>query len=136
MTGVQTCALPISGFLGISNLLRGTVAGTDTVTLAEGTTIRVKPEALAGRSGEVAVGIRPEKISPEASGANSLPGMVKESAYIGVSTQYIVRTQNGDITVVVLNDRPGTVPRKPGDQLTLSWEPEATFVVDPMEEAA
>jgi hypothetical protein len=62
--------------------------------------------------------------------------MVKESAYIGVSTQYIVRTQNGDITVVVLNDRPGTVPRKPGDQLTLSWEPEATFVVDPMEEAA
>jgi spermidine/putrescine transport system ATP-binding protein len=126
----------VAGFLGISNLLRGTVAGTDTVTLAEGTTIRVKPEALAGRSGEVAVGIRPEKISPEASGANSLPGMVKESAYIGVSTQYIVRTQNGDITVVVLNDRPGTVPRKPGDQLTLSWEPEATFVVDPMEEAA
>jgi len=65
-----------------------------------------------------------------------LPGKVTESAYIGVSTQYIVKTEHGDITVVVLNDRPGTVPHKPGDRLTLSWEPEATFVVDPMEEAA
>jgi spermidine/putrescine transport system ATP-binding protein len=127
----------VAGFLGISNLLRGTVAGEDTVRLADGTTIRVKPGALAGRSGEVAVGIRPEKISPEASGgANTLPGKIKESAYIGVSTQYIVKTQHGDVTVVVLNDRPGTVPHRAGDQLTLSWEPEATFVVDPMEEAA
>ena len=126
----------VAGFLGISNLLRGTVTGADAVKLADGTMIRVKPEALAGRSGEVAVGIRPEKISPEAGDANALPGVVKESAYIGVSTQYIVKTENGDITVVVLNDRPGTVPHKPGDQLKLSWKPEATFVVDPMEEPA
>jgi len=126
----------VAGFLGISNLLLGKVAGADTVTLADGTAIRVKAGALAGRSGEVAVGIRPEKISPEAGDSNSLPGKVTESAYIGVSTQYIVKTQHGDITVVVLNDRPGTVPHKPGDRLTLSWEPEATFVVDPMEEAA
>jgi spermidine/putrescine transport system ATP-binding protein len=126
----------VAGFLGISNLLRGTVTGADAVKLADGTMIRVKPEALAGRSGEVAVGIRPEKISPEAGDASALPGVVKESAYIGVSTQYIVKTENGDITVVVLNDRPGTVPHKPGDQLKLSWEPEATFVVDPMEEPA
>jgi putative spermidine/putrescine transport system ATP-binding protein len=127
----------VAGFLGISNLLRGTIAGADAVRLDDGTTtIRVAPSSLAGRSGKVAVGIRPEKIRPEAGDANALPGVVKESAYIGVSTQYIVRTQNGDVTVVVLNHRPGTVPHKPGDQLTLSWEPEATFVVDPMEEAA
>jgi spermidine/putrescine transport system ATP-binding protein len=126
----------VAGFLGISNLLRGTVTGADAVRLADGTTIRVAPSSLAGRSGEVAVGIRPEKIRAEAGDANAFPGVVKESAYIGVSTQYIIKTQNGDVTVVVLNDRPGTVPHKPGDQLTLSWEPEATFVVDPMEEAA
>src|SRR4051794_32432321 len=42
----------VAGFLGISNLLQGTVAGVDTVTLADGTAIRVKPGALAGRSGE------------------------------------------------------------------------------------
>jgi hypothetical protein len=59
--------------------------------------------------------------------------VVKERAYIGVSTQYIVETRNGNITVVVLNDRPGTVPHAPGDHLTLSWDPEATFVVDSTE---
>src|SRR5438045_1854877 len=67
---------------------------------------------------------------------NRLPGKVKERAYIGVSTQYIVETQNGNITVVVLNDRPGTVPLGPGDRLTLSWDPEATFVVDSLEGSA
>jgi spermidine/putrescine transport system ATP-binding protein len=126
----------VAGFLGISNLLEGTVAGPDTVTLADGTTIRVRPGSLNGHSGPVAVGIRPEKIRPDDHDANTLPGVVKERAYIGVSTQYIVETKHGDVTVVVLNDRPGTVPFDPGNQLTLSWDPDATFVVDSMEGTA
>jgi spermidine/putrescine transport system ATP-binding protein len=125
----------VAGFLGISNLLRGTVAGPDEVKLGDGTTIRVRAGSLAGRTGDVAVGIRPEKIRPDAQDPNALPGVVRERAYIGVSTQYIVETRNGNVTVVVLNDRPGAVPHSPGDHLTLSWDPEATFVVDPMEEA-
>jgi len=126
----------VAGFLGISNLLPGTVAGADTVKLGDGTTIRVRAGSLDGRAGNVAVGIRPEKIRPDEQDPNALPGVVRERAYIGVSTQYIVETRNGNITVVVLNDRPGTVPHSPGDHLTLGWDPEATFVVDPMEEAA
>jgi spermidine/putrescine transport system ATP-binding protein len=126
----------VAGFLGISNLLPGTVDGPDRVRLGDGTTIRVRAGSLDGRSGAVAVGIRPEKIRPDEEDPNALPGVVTESAYIGVSTQYIVETRNGNITVVVLNDRPGTVPHSPGDHLTLSWDPEATFVVDTMEEAA
>ena len=125
----------VAGFLGISNLLRGAVAGPDEVKLGDGTTIRVRAGSLAGRTGDVAVGIRPEKIRPDAQDPNALPGVVRERAYIGVSTQYIVETRNGNVTVVVLNDRPGAVPHSPGDHLTLSWDPEATFVVDPMEEA-
>jgi spermidine/putrescine transport system ATP-binding protein len=125
----------VAGFLGISNLLRGAVAGPDEVKLGDGTTIRVRAGSLAGRTGGVAVGIRPEKIRPDAQDPNALPGVVRERAYIGVSTQYIVETRNGNVTVVVLNDRPGAVPHSPGDHLTLSWDPEATFVVDPMEEA-
>ena len=125
----------VAGFLGISNLLRGAVAGPDEVKLGDGTTIRVRVGSLAGRTGDVAVGIRPEKIRPDAQDPNALPGVVRERAYIGVSTQYIVETRNGNVTVVVLNDRPGAVPHSPGDHLTLSWDPEATFVVDPMEEA-
>jgi spermidine/putrescine transport system ATP-binding protein len=126
----------VAGFLGISNLLPGAVAGPDSVKLADGTTIRVRAGSLVGRTGNVAVGIRPEKIRPDDQDPNILLGVVRERAYIGVSTQYIVETHNGNVTVVVLNDRPGTVPHNPGDHLTLSWDPEATFVVDPMEEAA
>jgi spermidine/putrescine transport system ATP-binding protein len=125
----------VASFLGISNLLRGTVAGGDTVRLEDGTTIRTRAGALDGRSGAVAVGIRPEKIRPSAGDANTLPGTVKESAYIGVSTQYIVETSNGDVTVVVLNDQPGAAAHAPGERLSLSWDPESTFVVDPTEEA-
>ena len=123
----------VAGFLGISNLLHGTVSATDGVRLVDGTTVRVPVNSLRGRSGSVAVGIRPEKIRPDGQDTNTLQGVVKERAYIGVSTQYIVETRNGNITVVVLNDRPGTVPHAPGDHLTLSWDPEATFVVDSTE---
>ena len=126
----------VASFLGISNLLTGAVAGPDEVRLEDGTTVRVRNGSLNGRKGRVAVGIRPEKIRPDDHDPNRLPGKVKERAYIGVSTQYIVETQNGNITVVVLNDRPGTVPLGPGDRLTLSWDPEATFVVDSLEGSA
>jgi spermidine/putrescine transport system ATP-binding protein len=126
----------VASFLGISNLLHGTVSAFDAVRLDDGTMVRVPSEALRGRAGRVAVGIRPEKIRPDGSAPNTLRGAVKERAYIGVSTQYIVETRNGNITVVVLNDRSGTVPLGPGDQVTLSWDPEATFVVDPTEGTA
>jgi spermidine/putrescine transport system ATP-binding protein len=126
----------VASFLGISNLLGGTVAGQDAVRLDDGTTIRVRSGSLNGRTGTVSVGIRPEKIRPAGGDANVLPGVVKESAYIGVSTQYIVETRNGDMTVVVLNDQPGASAHAPGDNVTLSWDPESTFVVDPTEEPA
>jgi spermidine/putrescine transport system ATP-binding protein len=126
----------VASFLGISNLLAGNVAGPDAVRLEDGTAIRVRAGSLNGRTGRVAVGIRPEKIRPDDQDANALPGVVKERAYVGVSTQYIVETRNGNVSVCVLNDRPGTIPLDPGDRLTLSWDPEATFVVDSMEGTA
>jgi spermidine/putrescine transport system ATP-binding protein len=126
----------VAGFLGVSNLLRGTVAGSDAVRLADGTTVRVRAGSLNGRAGAVAVGIRPEKIRPGGGDSNSIQGTVKESAYIGVSTQYVVETANADMAVVVLNDQPGNAAHAPGDRLTLSWDPESTFVVDMTEEPA
>ena len=126
----------VAGFLGISNLLAGSVAGPDLVRLEDGTEVRVRSGSLNGRTGSVSVGIRPEKIRPDDHDPNTLPGVVKERAYIGVSTQYVVETQNGDVTVVVLNDRPGATPLAPGNRLTLSWDPEATFVVDSREGSA
>jgi spermidine/putrescine transport system ATP-binding protein len=126
----------VAGFLGASNLLRGTVEGADAVRLDSGDVVRVAREALEGRSGRVAVGIRPEKIRPgrPEGDENALTGTVRESAYVGVSTQYVVETAAGPVSVYVQNDRPATGAVREGDGLTLAFSPDATFVVDPEEE--
>jgi spermidine/putrescine transport system ATP-binding protein len=123
----------VAGFLGVSNLIPGTVSGSDTVRLRSGPEVRVRPDALAGRTGEVAVGIRPEKIELGQGQANSLDGTVVEEAYVGASTQYIVETGCGLLTVYRQNAVPGLNGAAPGQRLTLSWSPESTFVVDSLE---
>lgn len=124
----------VAGFLGASNLLVGRVIGPDRVRLRDATEVSVPPAALAAHTGEVAIGIRPEKIRVGAGEANELSGAIVESAYIGVSTQYIVETSAGSLTVYVQNERPGEVGLAVGARLTLSWSPDSTFVVDPPEE--
>ena len=124
----------VAGFLGVSNLLEGTVTGGE-VRLADGTPVRVTGEALQGRSGTVAVGIRPEKIRLGREGENTLAGTIAERAYIGVATEYVVDTPLGRLTVYAQNDRPGAAGHLPGTEVTLSWSPDSTFVVDPTEEA-
>ena len=118
----------VAGFLGASNLLRGTVQGPDAIRLDEGTVVRAQVD---GRSGRVAAGVRPEKITIGAGGGvNELHGTIAESAYIGVATQVVVRTGAGTVHVFAQNiDSGGRVP-PPGTNVTLSWAPEATFVVD------
>jgi spermidine/putrescine transport system ATP-binding protein len=120
----------VAGFLGVSNMLAGVVGGSDVVRLEGGGEVRVPPGVLAGRSGRVAVGVRPEKLRIGAGGVNELAGYVAEIAYIGVSSQYVVKTQAGPITVYVQNTDPGALQAAPGNAVTLSWSPEATFVVD------
>jgi spermidine/putrescine transport system ATP-binding protein len=125
----------VAGFLGISNLIPGTVSGSETVRLRHGPEVRVRRDALAGRSGEVAVGIRPEKIELGQGQPNSLDGTVVEEAYVGVATQYIVDTTCGRLSVYRQNASRGLNGARPGQRLTLSWSPDSTFVVDSTEEA-
>ncbi|HEX5469691.1 MAG TPA: ABC transporter ATP-binding protein [Gaiellaceae bacterium] len=118
----------VARFLGVSNLLEGVSLGDGTVRLEDGTVVRAP--GAAGRRGPVAVGIRPEKIHLGRSGENALTGEIAERAYIGVSTQYIVSTPHGPITVYVQNSDSAAAAVHPGDQATVSWSPDATFVVD------
>ena len=124
----------VAGFLGVSNLLEGTATGDGSVKLADGTVVQVPHEALGGRTGTVRIGVRPEKLRIGGEEANSLAGTVTESAYIGVSTQYILDTPAGPVTVYVQNDRTGGQVAT-GERLTLSWSPDSTFVVDAEEGA-
>ena len=121
----------VAGFLGVSNLLAGVVAGEDRVRLDDGTEVRLP---LGGRSGRVAVGVRPEKVRLGAGAGNELPGTVTETAYVGVATEVIVTTPAGIVSVFAQNTESGAIPPAPGSHVTLSWSPESTFVVDRPEE--
>ncbi len=87
--------------------------------------LRVGPGVLNGETGAVSVGIRPEKLRVGGDEGNSLTGEIVERAYVGVSTQYVVRTAVGDVTVFVQ----GAGSQMPGEQIELTFAPEATFVV-------
>ena len=122
----------VAGFLGASNLLAGTCEGDGVVRCANGALLRVP--AAAGRRGPIAIGVRPEKIRLGRGEENAVEGVVAERAYIGVSTQYLVSTPLGKISLYVQNAEPGAGAAQPGDQVTISWNPESTFVVEPEEE--
>jgi spermidine/putrescine transport system ATP-binding protein len=123
----------VAGFLGVSNLLFGSAVAEDRVRLQGGVEVQVPREALRGRTGTVQIGVRPEKLRLATGEVNSLSGTIAESAYIGVSTQYIVETPPGNVTVYVQNDRPGANGVSPGDRVTVGWSPDCTFVVDALE---
>jgi spermidine/putrescine transport system ATP-binding protein len=124
----------VAGFLGVSNLLSGEVQGPDAVRLPDGTVVRAEVD---GKSGAVAAGVRPEKISlGESGGQNRLAGRLVETAYIGVATQLVVDTPAGTVQVFAQNIDSGKRMPEPGSNLTLSWSPESTFVVERREEAS
>jgi spermidine/putrescine transport system ATP-binding protein len=120
----------VASFLGISNLLPGSVTGPDSVRLDEGTEVRVPREALDGRTGRVAVGVRPEKIRIGHAEENRLTGRLLETAYVGVATQYVIETRAGNVSMYVQNSEPGVREQAPSE---ISWSPDSTFVVDSTE---
>ena len=113
-----------------SNLLQGESKGR-CVRLAAGALIHVKTD---GARRPVSVGVRPEKIRLGEGGVNSLRGTVRESAYIGVATQIVVATAAGEISVFHQNSETGGLVPAPGEQVTVSWSRESSFVVDRGEE--
>jgi spermidine/putrescine transport system ATP-binding protein len=123
----------VAGFLGKSNLLEGAVVNGGVVRLANGVEVRAD---VSGVSGEVAIGVRPEKVQLGDAGTNRLEGRVRETAYVGVATEIVVETPAGDITVFHQNAEAGGVIPAGGSQVTVSWSPEATFVVEREEEEA
>jgi spermidine/putrescine transport system ATP-binding protein len=117
----------VANFLGTSNLLGGTVESRGSVRLGDGSVISVDTGAA---SGDVAIGVRPEKVRLGSEEQNVLRGIVKESAYIGVATQIVVTTAVGDVSVFHQNSEMRGVTPAPGEEVTVSWRPDAAFVVD------
>jgi spermidine/putrescine transport system ATP-binding protein len=133
----------VATFLGQSNLFDGTVssANSTTVSVKVGAlTLDVPAQRSAVTAGEITVGVRPEKIAisrkkPVASSSRSMigPGVVVDTSFTGVSTQYLVDVPGlSQLTVFEQND--GDIV-KAGTEVWLSWETEFSFGI-PFEEAA
>jgi spermidine/putrescine transport system ATP-binding protein len=123
----------VAGFLGASNLMSGRVSGTE-VGLANGTVLRLTDlqAARCTPDEQVQIGVRPEKIrfangDEEAALVNRLTGRIVDASFVGVSTHYLVDVGGiGEMAVVVQNL--GGI-RTRGEDVTLAWRPEHTFVV-------
>jgi len=136
----------VAGFLGVSNLIDGTIEeGSDVYAvcrLPDDTRIRLPRTALNGSS-RVMVGVRPEKLTlvgldeTAPAGHNTLEGRIRDASYMGASTSYMVRSKNGqDITVYEQNverTSHGSLHR-PGEDVRIAWSPDHTFAV-PADEA-
>jgi spermidine/putrescine transport system ATP-binding protein len=135
----------VAGFLGVSNLLDGEVIertnGLAVVRLGDGTTLRAPADDVTG-TGPVRVGIRPEKLRVVSSGdgetksepeLNTISGTVVDASYVGVSTQYLVRTADGHVLTVYaqnLETSGASEILSDGQEVCLGWKPQHTFVID------
>jgi spermidine/putrescine transport system ATP-binding protein len=128
----------VANFLGQTNLFEGTVVGIEGEEIAvkvKDTTIFVPLNLTEIRSGRIVFGVRPEKVKIVDQGKPGLPknqinGSIKLTAFVGVSTQYEVITNWGqEVSAFEQNIDPTDLGR-PGQAVTLAWEPRHSFVLD------
>ena len=127
----------VANFLGQSNLFTGPVAGTTAESISvdiEGCKIVVPKSRAQRHSGQVTVGVRPEKLTLHLSepdftaGTNILgPGRVIDVSFSGVSTQYIIAIPGlGSVVVFVQNTGAGPLVTE-GAEAWVSWNVEHGF---------
>jgi spermidine/putrescine transport system ATP-binding protein len=126
----------VAGFIGVSNLMPGTVRKTGAkgeVELDSGVKVSTDVDGFAPGERCHAV-VRPEKLAIDSVGRGdpSVEGLVESSLYLGTSTQLIVQLP-GDVrmTVLVPNADESERQRLPGGgaKVKLSWTPDHMHVV-------
>jgi spermidine/putrescine transport system ATP-binding protein len=126
----------VANFLGVSNLIDAKVTGSERITTHDGAQLHVP--ACGGMTGDVRVGVRPEKINlipaadPAPDGANVLRGTIVVASFLGVSIQYVIKAAGGEELNVFTQNTEGSEPDSlaVGREVQLTWAPEHTFVVD------
>ncbi|WP_432831541.1 ABC transporter ATP-binding protein [Dactylosporangium sp. CA-092794] len=145
----------VANFLGQSNLLAADVrgrSGDDLLVEAYGGRYTVPAARARATEGTVWLGVRPEKMhltteqAPD--GHQSVRGIVTDSSYTGVSTQYLVRAPWGEELSVFVPNSGVAAPLAVASEVTVFWRPDHAFllprpagethapVVDPEEVAA
>jgi spermidine/putrescine transport system ATP-binding protein len=129
----------VANFLGQSNLIGGEVAGRaggDVLVTAHGSRFSVAADRSRAATAAVYLGVRPEKLNlvtgeaDVASGHQHVTGIVTDSSYVGVSTQYLVRTAWGtELSVFAPNTGTGG-PLPVGSDVVVHWDPAHAFLLD------
>jgi spermidine/putrescine transport system ATP-binding protein len=126
----------VAGFIGVSNLMPGTVRKSGRngeIELDSGVKVTAPVDGFSQGERCQAV-VRPEKLMVDAGGGGqpSVEGMVESSLYLGTSTQLIVQLP-GDVrmTALVPNADEAERQRLPGGgaKVKLSWAPDHMHVV-------
>ena len=133
----------VAGFIGTSNIIEASVTGRAgdylEMSAASGDRLLVAaPSDRKLRPGEVlAITVRPEKLrvmaidAPVPVGTCSAAGTVVDVVYQGVSTQLVVRTDEGSTLVVFRqNNERVSDAGTPGSRVRLMWDPEFNVVLD------
>jgi len=134
----------VADFIGTTNLLRGTIEAIDggciDVRLDSGDACRVANVDGARIGGGIDLSLRPETIriarrDESAPGPDSagdalvrLPATVEQTAYLGSSVQYRVRTE-GRLAMTVLAPKSGLRFNR-DDKVELTWSPAEALVLD------
>ena len=134
----------VANFLGQSNLVTGRIEGRDggnLVVSSYGSRFAVPELRSVPQSGDILVGVRPEKLVIDEVGAvvsdrhNRVTGKVTDASFTGVSTQYLVMTSWGEEWGVFEQNRAVGDLLRVGDEVVLHWAPEHTFGLDAPAEA-
>ncbi len=130
----------VANFLGQSNLIRGGVTGVNGTRVhvgIEGADISAPRGRSGSESGEVWVGVRPEKVNLAESGSAPPDGSnvlrdarVSDVSFIGVSTQYLTRLPGGQELMIFEQNTGARAPFRAGDCVDLHWLPDHTFLLD------
>ena len=134
----------VANFLGQSNLVASQIAGRDGDSLVvdvHGEKVRVPHDQAQVVDGQVWLGVRPEKIvltsaEEQSEEGNSLgAGRIIDVSFVGVSTQYMVRTAwDQDLMGFEQNTGARTVMRL-GDQVDIRFAAAHSFVLDQAQDA-
>ncbi|MFE3829303.1 ABC transporter ATP-binding protein [Streptomyces sp. NPDC059092] len=134
----------VANFLGTSNLIEAEIAdvrGDDVTVMAGGAKLLLPGDRCSApttRGGRLLVGVRPEKISlthaddagsiPD--GGNRIPGRIADSRFIGVSTQYVIKSAVCTELEVYAQNIERDSRLAPGAEVVLHWNPAHTFGLD------
>ncbi len=134
----------VADFIGVSNLLAGTVVslgdGQVAIEVAGAATVHAAWRDGLAVGQRVTAAVRPERVRMHAPGArtdsfgeqNRVAGTLRDAIFSGSDTHYLIAVASGEVVVVrAANDAPSDLREAvtPGQQVEVAWDVASTTVL-------